>query len=56
MFFRIGDTNYFVITDGKTPIQIFEEIFGRMDNKFISYNEKQRMIASIGRQLKEKKN
>lgn len=55
MFFRIDDTNYYVITDGKNVLQIFEEIFGRMDRSFISYTEKQKMISSITRQLKEKR-
>jgi len=56
MFFRINDTNYYVITDGKNVLQIFEEIFGRMDQRFISYTEKQKIIRSIARQLREKKN
>jgi hypothetical protein len=55
MFFRINETNYFVIPDGKSATQIFEEIYGRMNVTFLSANDKNKMIASIARQLKERK-
>jgi hypothetical protein len=55
MFFHINDTNYFVITDGKNANQIFDEIYPRMNLTYISYNDKTKILASIARQLKERK-
>jgi hypothetical protein len=55
MFFKINDTNYFVVPDGKNATQIFDEIYARMDLKYISYNDKTKILISIARQLREKK-
>lgn len=52
MFVHIKNTYYFV--KGKNPVEVFYDIFGRMNQKFISTTDKNKMIASIARQLKEK--
>lgn len=51
MFIKIGTVNYFIITEGKSAQQVFDELYPRM-NKVLSYTEKQKTIASIARQMK----
>lgn len=51
MFIRIKDTNYFILIENKSPKDIYEEIFSRMNIQYISYKEKREIISSIKKQL-----
>lgn len=51
MFIHVNDTNYFIIPDDKTPQQIFDEIFSRMNVNFISYEERRKIISDIRKEL-----
>ena len=53
MFLKVGNVNYFVITENKTPIEIFEEIFTRMQDQKISSREKRNIISSIKEQIRK---
>lgn len=55
MFIHINDTNYFIIPDDKTPQQIFDEIFSRMNITFISYEDRRKMISDIKKELNKLK-
>lgn len=52
MFIRIDNVNYFVIPDDKSPIEIFNEIFARMEAKRISNTEKRKILSEIKKQLR----
>lgn len=53
MFIKINDTNYFVIPDGKSVGDIYNEIFGRMGKTYITSQEKREMLSAIKKQLKK---
>jgi hypothetical protein len=52
MFIKIDNVNYFVIVDGKTPSEIFDEIFARMEIQKITRLEKRKIISKIKKQIK----
>lgn len=55
MFFTFDNHKFFfVLTNGKSPEQIFNELFLRMDKTFISNKEKQLMLVSIRQQMGNK--
>jgi lipoate-protein ligase A len=54
MFIRINNVNYFVITDNKTPREIYEEIFSRMNKTYMSVREKKEMMFEITKQILSK--
>ncbi len=51
MFIKIYNINYFVIIDNKSPLEIFDEIFPRMEIQKITKLEKRKMISEIKKQL-----
>ena len=51
MFIKIGTTNFFIITDNKTPYDIYREIIARMNKQFISKREKGEILQQIYQQL-----
>lgn len=52
MFIKIDDVNYFVIVDDKSPNEIFDEIFARMQIKKMPRLEKRRIMIKIKNKLK----
>jgi len=52
MFLKVGNVNYFVITDNKTPSDIFNEIFSRMQEQKLSFQEKRKILSEIKKQIK----
>ena len=52
MFIKIDNVNYFVIVDGKTPTEIYEEIFARMEIQRITNLQKRKILSQIKKQLK----
>ena len=53
MFIRIDDTNYFVITEGKSTQDIYREIFSRMNTNKISAKKRREIIHQIKNQTKK---
>ena len=53
MFIRIDDTNYFVLTEGKSTQDIYLEIFGRMNDQKISAKKRREIIHEIKKQTKK---
>lgn len=51
MFIKISNINFFVNPEDKTPIEIFYEIFNRMNVTSITNDQKTQMIESIREQL-----
>ncbi len=51
VFIKIYKSNYFVIIDNKSPLEIFDEIFPRMEIQKITKLEKRKMISEIKKQL-----
>ena len=51
MFININSTNYFIIPDGKTPQEIVQEIFLRMNKQKLSNKERGDMIEQVIKQL-----
>lgn len=51
MFIKISNINFFVNPEDKTPVEIFYEIFNRMNVTSITNDQKTQMIESIREQL-----
>lgn len=51
MFIKLNGINFFVQPEDKTPLDIFYEIFSRMNVTSISYDQKNQIIESITEQL-----
>lgn len=52
MFIKIDDTNYYVITEGKSIQDIYQEIFSRMNTNKISAKKRREIIHEIKKQTK----
>ena len=51
MFVKIDNVNYFVLEEGKTALDVFNEIFVRMEKQYLSNEEKRKIIATIRSQI-----
>jgi SpoVK/Ycf46/Vps4 family AAA+-type ATPase len=51
MFIRFNGVNYFIIPDEKTPLEIYNELFTRMNKPFLSHKEKRKILAEITKQI-----
>ena len=51
MFVKVNSTNYYINPENKTPIQIVDELFLRMNKEFISTQEKNSLLKKVTNQL-----
>jgi hypothetical protein len=54
VFIKIQNINYFVVIDNKSPLEVYNEIFSRMNKTRISMKEKKEMIFEITKQIHNK--
>jgi hypothetical protein len=52
MFVKIENVNYYVNSENKTAIEIFYEVFSRMNVESVSTDQKIQIIENIKEQLK----
>lgn len=54
MFIKIDKVNYFILTEGKSAMEIYQEIFSRMSDKKITQKKMREILSEIKKQVKNK--
>lgn len=53
VFIKINSINYYIVSDNKTPTQIVDELFLRMDKQHISKKERTSLMNQVSNQLQQ---